>query len=145
MQRAIQEQLDQVIGLRLWGVGRAASLLWLQFGERHTVPAWGGGTKQVGSFALHIDCPSSWTLGGRVIADVTSEAEVLTKLISPPIVCQAAMGQARGSFEFLFDNGTRFAVRVEDDADPEADEYWRLLEPTLDNAHFVVGAQGASK
>jgi hypothetical protein len=144
MQRAIEKHLNQVIGLPLWGIGRAASLLWLQFGERRTVPAWGGGTKEVGSFALHIDCPWSWKRDDQVIADEGAALEGLKKLVSPPIVCRMVTAQASGSFELRFDNGTKFVVCVEEDSDPNADEYWRLLEPALDTAHFVVGARGVS-
>jgi hypothetical protein len=144
MQRVIQEHLTRVVGLPLWGIGRAASLLWLHFGEPHTAPAWRGGTKQVGSLALHIDCPWSWRRGDQVIASEDSGLEVLTKLVSPPLFCRTASAQANGSFELQFDNDTKFVVRVEDDPDPNADEYWRLFEPAFDTAHFVVGARGVS-
>ena len=143
MRRAIQEQLNRVVDLPLWGIGRAASLLWLQFGERHTVPAWRGGTKQVGTLALHIDCPWFWKRGKRIVASPNSELGVLEKLVAPPIVCRTAIAQERGSFELQFDNNMTFAVSVEDDTDSNADEYWRLFEPAADTPHFVVGASRA--
>src|SRR5215212_7371991 len=46
----------------LWGAGRAADLLWLQFGDRRRVPAGddGGEEREVGELALHVACP--WRL-----------------------------------------------------------------------------------
>jgi hypothetical protein len=143
MQRAIQAQLDRIVGLPLWGIGRAASLLWLQFGERHTVPAWRGGTKQVGALALHVDCPWYWKKGERVLANGGSDLKSLERIVSPPIVCRTAIAQGTGSFELQFDNNVKFVVSVEEDADANADEYWRLLEPAGDTPHFVVGAHHA--
>jgi hypothetical protein len=143
MQRAIQAQLNRIVGLPLWAIGRAASLLWLQFGERHTVPAWRQGTKQVGALALHVDCPWYWKRGDQIVASWRSEFELAEKLVLQPTGCRTAIAQESGSFELQFDNNTTFVTTVEDDADPDADEYWRLLEPALDTPHFVVGARRA--
>jgi hypothetical protein len=143
MQRAIQAQLNRIVGLPLWAIGRAASLLWLQFGERHTVPAWRAGTKQVGTLALHVDCPWYWKRGDQIVASWRSEFELAEKLVSQPTGCRTAIAHESGSFELQFDNNTTFVTTVEDDADPDADEYWRLLEPALDTPHFVVGARRA--
>jgi len=140
MRGAIQAQLNRVVNLPLWGIGRAASLLWLQFGQRHTVPAWRGGTKQVGELALHIDCAWSWRRDDQVIANRLSDLDVLETLVSPPIVCRAAIAQENGSFELRFDNNVTFVVSVDDYYDSSADEYWRLFEPAVEGPHFVVGA-----
>jgi hypothetical protein len=143
MQQAIQTQLDRIVSLPLWGVGLAASLLWLQFGERHTVPAWRGGTKQVGTLALHVECPWYWKRGDQIVASWRSEFELVERLVSQPAVCRNAIARESGSFELQFKNDTTFVTTVEDDPDPNADEYWRLLEPALDTPHFVVGARRA--
>jgi len=143
MQQAIQAQLNRIVSLPLWGIGRAASLLWLQFGERHTVPAWRDGAKQVGTLALHVDCPWYWKRGDQIVASWRSEFELVQRLVPQPTVCRTAIARESGSFELQFDNNTTFVTTVEDDADPDADEYWRLLEPALDTPHFVVGARRA--
>jgi hypothetical protein len=132
-----------MVSLPLWGIGQAASLLWLQFGERHTVRAWRNGTKEVGSLALHVDCPWYWRRENQIIASWRSEFELVQRLVSAPIVCRKAIAQESGSFELQFDNEASFIATVEDHADPEADEYWRLFEPTRDTPHFVVGAHHA--
>ena len=142
MRRAIQAQLNRIVNLPLWGIGRAASLLWLQFGDRHTVAAWRGGTKEVGTLALHIDCPWHWKRGEQVIANTLSELKDLEKLVSSPITCRTVIARECGSFELQFDKDVSLVVSVEADTDPNADEYWRLLEPASDTPHFVGGARG---
>jgi len=140
--QAIQTQLNRVVGLPLWAIGQAASLLWLQFGERHTVAASRGGTKEVGTLALHVDCPWYWKRKHQIVASWRSESELVNQLVSAPIICRAAIAQTSGSFELQFDGDT-FVTTVEDDEDPDAEEYWRLFEPARDTPHFVVGAHHA--
>src|SRR5262249_36888527 len=115
----------------------------LQFGGRHTVPAWRSGTKQVGTLALHIDCPWYWTQGNQIVASWRSEFELLERLVSVPIICRRAIAQESGSFELQFDGNATLVTTVEDHTDSDADEYWRLFEPSRDTPHFVVGARHA--
>jgi hypothetical protein len=143
MQQAIQAQLDRIVGLPLWAMGNAGSLLWLQFGERRTVSNMRGGTKDVGTLALHVDCPWYWKRGSQIVASWRSEPEVVGRLLSASLVCRAAIAQVRGSFELQLDGDTTFVATVEDDTDPEAEEYWRIFEPSADTPHFVVGAHHA--
>lgn len=139
---AIERHLKDLVGMPLWAVGRAASLVWLQFGERHTVKGYRGGTKEVGTYALHIDCPWSWRKSNEVVADNDSDVSELERFVLAPLKCIGLTASDNGSFELRFDNRTRLVVSVEEDADPEADEYWRLLEPALDSPDFVVGSKG---
>ena len=143
MKQAIQAQLDLVVGLPLWAMGHAASLLWLQFGERRNVSNMRGGTRDVGTLALHVDCPWYWKRSSQIVASWRSEPELVARLLSAPLICRAAIAQASGSFELQLDGDTTFVVTVEDDTDPDAEEYWRLFEPALDRPHFVVGAHHA--
>ena len=72
MKEEIERALAALIGLPMWGAGRTADLLRLQFGEQLTVAAEGaegaeGGDARdvgshVGSHALHVACP--WRLAG---------------------------------------------------------------------------------
>jgi hypothetical protein len=114
MQQAIQAQLNRIVSLPLWAIGRAASLLWLQFGERRTVPAWRDGTKQVGTLALHVDCPWYWKRGDQIVASWRSEFEMVQRLVSQPIVCRTAIARESGSFELQFDGNTTFVTTVEE-------------------------------
>ena len=119
MQQAIQAQLNRIVSLPLWGIGRAASLLWLQFGERHAVPAWRDGTKQVGTLALHVDCPWYWKCGNQIVASWRSEFELVERLVSQPTICRTAI--ARGSAGILAPSGTiECALPAQRLSDPDA-------------------------
>lgn len=134
--------LSKIQGLKIWAAGHAANMLWLQIGNRHFVPAWGGGTKEVGTYALHIDCP--WSLSGNetLLVNHESETQQLNELFSLPVICQHIVVLNNGSFEIHFDNQTIFSVSVEADPDPSAEEFWRLLQPSSNEKHFVVGSEG---
>lgn len=142
MQQEIEQKLNSLVGLQCWAIGRAASLVWLQFGDRRVVAAHKGGHKEVGAFALHIDCPWSWRRNNTLIANQHADLAQLKKLVSKPIFCQSVHARNNGSFELEFANGATLTVAVEADADQNADEYWRLFEPSLNTAHFVVGSKG---
>jgi len=97
-----------------------------------------GGIKEVGTYALHIDCPWSWTCNEALFANQETEAQQLNELISLPVTCQRIVAQDNGSFEIQFDNQTKFSVFVEADLDPLAEEFWRHSKAK----HFVVGSRG---
>jgi hypothetical protein len=139
---AIERHLTDLVGMPLWGMGRAASLVWLQFGDRLTAKSPLGHIREVGTYALHIDCPWSWRRGEETLADNDSELAQLEALVSNPIICNGLSASDNGSFELRFDNRTKLAVSIENDSDPDVVEYWRLLEPGLDAPHFVVGPKG---
>jgi hypothetical protein len=59
------------MGLPLWAVGRAGSLVWCQFGARRTVTDRQGEQREVGAYALHVDCP--WRLTDDAGAEQANE------------------------------------------------------------------------
>lgn len=139
MRRTIERKLKSIVGHPVWDAG----LLWIQIGRRHVISTRNGGSKTVGTFALHIiDCPWSWTQNGKVIADQESDLDQLNELLKIPSVCEGISARDNGSFELFFNSGSKLVVLVEADVDPSADEYWRFFEPTTDAPHFVVGSRG---
>lgn len=54
--------LSQLLGLPLVCAGAAGTLLWVHFGDEVEIPNMRGGTRKVGAWALHIDCP--WRITG---------------------------------------------------------------------------------
>jgi hypothetical protein len=144
MRKIIEQELKSIEDRPVWAVGRAARMLWIQIGDRHTVLAWGGGTKEVGTFALHIDCQWLWTRGEEVIADQDSGLERLNELLLMPVICQAIFANDDGSFELKFRNGTALVVSVEVDVDVEGEEieFWRFFISSMGTPHFIVGSKG---
>jgi hypothetical protein len=66
MKTRVQEALDVLVGQPLWSSGRAADLEWFQFGPRKTVKdSWG--EKEVGEYALHVQCAWRIRRGDRVV------------------------------------------------------------------------------
>lgn len=142
MRREIEQRLGVIRDLPIWAAGCAANMLWLQIGERRVVKALSGGTKEVGTYALHIDCPWSWALSGRQIASHASHPDDLSQHFHLPAICLRVHAKDTGSFQLELDNDVIFTVCVEADFDQEAREFWRLFEPSSNADHFVVGAGG---
>jgi hypothetical protein len=63
MREEIENELSVLVGLPLWIAGRVADLEWFHFGQPHTVVDRKGKPKEVGDYALHIQC------GWRVVKD----------------------------------------------------------------------------
>jgi hypothetical protein len=59
--------LQVLLDLPLRRIGRAADLLWLQFGEWREVPVRKGGTRSVGEWALHIQTSWIFARDSRII------------------------------------------------------------------------------
>jgi hypothetical protein len=165
MREQIQRALDSLIGMPLWSSGRAADLEWFHFGQRRTV-ATRGGTKEVGEYALHIQC--AWRIrhgdevivGGRDLyyppeeSDHSVEdfdwdvqganrrdrriAELFQNGTRQFMVREVAVGGA-GSFTIIFDD--EYALDVVPD-DSLSDEHWRIFKPSVEGQHFVVTGKG---
>ena len=141
MRDTIQSRLSVLLHLPLWAVGRAGTLEWFHFGGHHAVPDRRIEIKDVGDFALHIDCP--WLLlsspFGGVIATDESSPQDLAEVGEMHLECVEVVVGDRGAFELHF--ATKHCLKVEPD-DEEAQEFWRLFEPHRETPHFVVGAFG---
>jgi hypothetical protein len=140
MEHAITEALERLLNLPLWAIGRAGSLEWFQFGAKRMVSTFRGGTKEVGEFALHLDCP--WRLlnsAGNTVASDESTTEVLTAAASPPLTCCGVVVESSGRFSFSFSSGEQLQVEAEVE---DCVEYWRLFRPGEQEPHFVVGPAG---
>ena len=164
MKEQIQKALDSLIGMPLWSSGRAADLEWFHFGQRRTVTARGR-TKEVGEYALHVQCAWRIRHGDRVILGSRD-------LYNPPHEnddpdnfdrdVQGANRRDRGIAE-LFQNETRqftvrdvevdeagtFTVNFDDNyaldvfpGDSLSAEHWRLFKPSAEEPHFVVTGEG---
>jgi hypothetical protein len=73
-----------------------------------------GKEREVGSYALHLDCPWSWTRSwGEAIADHKSDYDELSDAIAVPVVCESIDARDNGSFRMQFGDHTTLTVAVE--------------------------------
>ena len=170
MIKAIETALAPLRGLPLWAAGRAAGMLWLQFGRRIHAPTVRDPSREVGEFALHITCP--WRIGGsggvitgqsdmyvpsdpdddegsfrwdrpgRSIVDQQLSVWIDSHATTPLIVLDIAVDRCAG-FAVRFHNSNSFEVFPDAFSMPhDIREHWRLLRPALETPHFVVSNQG---
>jgi hypothetical protein len=166
MRIQVQEAIELLVGEILWSSGRAADLQWFQFGERRMVEGFKGKPKEVGQYALHVQC--AWRIRQRDHVIVGSR-----DLYLPPDGSDEGLddfnwdvkdGNLRDKrIADLFQNETvqflvkevhaaeagSFIVNLESDYaldvfpdDSLADEHWRLFSPYSDVRHFVVKGEG---
>lgn len=157
-------------GLPLWAAGRAADVLWLQFGGRRTAPTAGDPARVVGEYALHVHCPWRLSAAGGVIAGrsdmyVAADPELpeadfrwdrpgdalldaqLRRWVdghaaAPVRVEVIAVDRCAG---FVARLAPACALEVFPDAfavPHDLREQWRLLRPGVEAAHFVVNNHG---
>lgn len=161
MKEQTRRALASLIGMALWSSGRAADLEWFQFGQRRTVTKRGG-TKEIGEYALHVQC--GWRIrrgdqvvvGGRDLyyppkdSDVALDdfdwdvqganrrdkgiADLFQNETRQFLVREVEVGHA-GGFTLIFDD--EYALDVFPD-DSLSEEHWRIFKPSAEEPHFVV-------
>jgi len=147
MKSEIEQALQPLAGEPLWAIGRAGGVTWFQFGERRLVRTKRGESKEVGTYALHLQCPWTWRRSwGEVIADQDMGDEELASMPLTPVTCHGGEGRDDGAFRLTFDDGSRLLVEPVPMQQPdEYDEFWRLVQPSTSRAHFVVRPTGIDR
>jgi hypothetical protein len=155
----VQQALSPLVGLPLRAIGRATNMLWLQFGEMREVPARGGGTKNVGDWALHIQCPWRLCRPGQIVVgyhdfyyDLTGKplddwdkpghsrfdhaAAALRRQFetSPPLVDSATPDDVGG---FTLRLSPDYQIDVFPTSGDDSTEHWRVFRPGDLDSHFV--------
>jgi hypothetical protein len=169
MKKQVRRALDVLIGQPLWSSGRAADLEWFQFGQRKAVNGARGDTKEVGQYALHVQCAWRIRHGDQVVIGSRD-------LYYPPEESDAPMedfdwdvqGANRRDKRIaaLFQNDTRhflvrevevgeagaFTIILNDEYaldvfpdDSFRDEHWRIFKPSAEEPHFVVTGKGLER
>ena len=156
----VQAALQSLVGLPLGRIGRAADLLWVQFGALRELPGRNGGTKTVGEWALHIQCPWRVTLSSRIVIargdcfrqadsdepydwDATGEsrfdrlaAHLNHQLeASAPRVVKVAVDAVNG-FSLDLDGGYTFDVFPAESTESDT-EHWRFFQPGMDGKQLI--------
>jgi hypothetical protein len=168
----VKRTLQVLIGLPLQDIGRAAGIVWVHFGKLREVPAYRGGMKNVGTYALHVQC--AWRLTGST-GIVTGDRDMFLAAGDDPFTDDEAFdwsvpGSSRcderlriffqhqegsslivesvhqvdniGSFQLILSKSYRLEIFPNDSLDGLDNEYWRLFQPGTKQPHFVVTGKG---
>ena len=167
---SIRSALLPLCGLPLWAAGRAANILWLQFGARESAPTTRNPDRIVGEYALHLTCPwrvssetgvvagasdlfvpadpdvpdeeFQWDRPGAAIVDLHLRRWIGVHAVAPLRVTAVEVDRCGG---FVLRLEKEFALEVFPDASAEPHdlrEQWRLLQPGRETPHFVLGNHG---
>jgi len=144
-------------------------MLTLQLGEPRSDISPMGRPREVGEYALHVQCPWRLTKGTRLVAgsgdlytpaDPDADRETWDRDVvgatwwddrmreffrgtSLSIRVQDVMADFFGGFRLLCSDTVTFEVFPSASAAPhDVSEYWRLLQPAASTEHFVVRATG---
>lgn len=166
MKERIQAALTVLVGQPLWSSGRAADLEWFEFGGRRTVKDSRGEEREVGDYALHVQCTWRIRCGNQVVVasrDLYSPpeetddrpedfnwdvqggnrrdrriAELFQNETRVFSVQKVEAGEV-GAFTITLDQG--YALDVFPD-DSQSGEHWRFFKPYRGEPHFVVTGNG---
>jgi hypothetical protein len=173
MRAEVGGALTPLLGLPIWAAGRDRDLVWLQIGERKTVPTGTDGQQEVGTYTLHLACP--WRLvdqkrvlvgSGDLLTPADPEAEIETfdwdvpganwldvrlaelwsgvGAASPSI--QGVEPDHYGGFALHLSDGLRLEVFPNSTPTGHvATEFWRLVQSATHVPHFVVGTFGVER
>ena len=169
MKEQIERVLQPLIGVPLWGAGRAADMETFQFGPRHPVTDRRGQTREVGTYALHVQC--AWRIvgpngivvasrdrydpseaSGLDVADPDFEwdrsganlcderrARFFDEHRAEPLPVEEVRADDVGSVALILGDGYRLEVFPDDSRDGE---HWRFFQPHTDGDHVVVTGAG---
>ena len=169
IRQEIESVMSPLMGLPLWDAGRAADLLWLAFGQRRTIPDFQGKPKEVGEYALHVQCAWRFVQGEKVLVgnrdlyyprgyrDTKEEIpkefnwdvqganrcdEMLAVLFAggaKQYVIQRVEVGQAGELALLMESGLTLQIFPNDSLEGE---HWRIFRPGSDERHSVFTGQG---
>jgi len=150
--------LQPLLGLPLRCLGRAANMLWADFGETRETLSPRGHPRQTGQWALHVSCPWRLCRSGRIVVawhdfyyspegDALEDWDTIGKSAfdatvlklnrewsdSAPQVSAIRIDDI-GGFSLELTNDYRLDVFPANAGDAE---HWRLFEPGAGREHFV--------
>ena len=170
MIQALENSLAPLREMPLWGAGRAADMLWLQFGARVGAPMARDPNREVGEYAVHVMCPwrlsgSSgvitgqndmyvpadpdvdesdfrWDKAGSSIVDHQLRRWIQAHEQAPLRVVDISVDRCAG-FILRFRHGIAFEIFPDAFSMPhDTREHWRIFEPGRETPHFVVNNHG---
>ena len=171
-QQQVESVMTPLVGMPLWDAGRAADLLWVAFGQRQTIQDFRGEPREVGEFALHVQCAWRFVRDEKVLVgnrdlyyprgyrypkdEIPKEFnwdvqranrcdEVLATLFAggaKQFVVLRVEAGHAGEVALLLEGGLALQVFPNDSL---VGEHWRLFRPGSDAQHWVFTGQGLER
>ena len=172
LRQQVENVMAPLVGIPLWDAGRAADLLWLAFGQRQTIQDFQGKPREVGEYALHVQCAWRFVQGEKVLAgnrdlyyprgysdqkdefpkgfdwDVQGANrcdEMLATLFAGganQFIVERVEVGQAGEFALLLEGGLTLQIFPNDSLDGE---HWRLFRPGSDEQHTVYTGLGLER
>jgi hypothetical protein len=165
MKNEVEQALGPLVSLPLWALGRSVDLAWFEFGSRRSVKGSKGIEKEVGDYALHVQCAWRITHSEKVIigcGDIFSVPQESTEPIpgdfdwqkgnrfdriaadllqneSLTLVVLSVNASDAGSFSIGLQDGYNLEVFPDHS---ESGEHWRFFKPYTAEPHFVFSGRG---
>jgi hypothetical protein len=170
LQSRVMRALSTLMELELWGARRTLDLECFHFGLRNTVRDRNWNEVDVGTFALHVQCPwrivgpegmvvgsqdrryppdesADWgdfDSDGRSLCEARIEAWLKAHAASPLRVARVDADHV-GGFRIFLQEGFVLEAFPADSLRGDYSERWRLFQPSTDEAHFVVAGYGVEE
>jgi hypothetical protein len=168
MKNQVEDALRVLTGKILWGAGRAGEIAWFQFGNKETIITERETIKEVGEYALHVQCARRITssqgifVGSQDMHYPAGEPyqkledfdwdqpganrcdERISLLFSKQeaFLVEGVSADSFGGFCLILSDGFSLETFPDDSLD---DEFWRLFQPYKDTQHFIVTGCGIEK
>ncbi len=166
LQEQVEAALSAIIGMPIWGAGRAVNMEMFDIGDRVEKTSRYGETIQVGAYAIHVQCP--WrVIGPEGIAvgsidahyppsvregdesfDSNNDSSLCEEKMSAwlerrggePLFIRSVAADESGGFRLGLSGG--YSVDVMPASSRPDYEHWRLIGPgTGRRTHFVVAGR----
>ncbi|HLK07041.1 MAG TPA: hypothetical protein VKV30_03840 [Candidatus Angelobacter sp.] len=164
--------MTPLVGQPLWDAGRAADLMWLAFGQRQIIKDFRGEPREVGEYALHVQCAWRFVQDEKVVVgnrdlyyprgyrDAKEEIprgfnwdvqganrcdELLAELFAGganQFVVQRVEAGQAEELALMLEGGLTLQIFPNDSLEGE---HWRLFRPGTDEQHCVFAGKGLER
>ncbi|MGF7192302.1 hypothetical protein JOE11_005380 [Robbsia andropogonis] len=142
----ISQRLAVLLGMEISAIHCAAGMLTLQFGQIRQIKNHRGTVKQVGEWALHVQCMWQVEQWGNVLADqeglntdddTRRTMVILNGLFIDPVhaIVQRVQAEDFGGIQINLPDDLTLVVKPNSDGQ---DEDWRFFAPGKEEEHFVI-------
>ncbi|MCP1117267.1 hypothetical protein JOE11_002135 [Robbsia andropogonis] len=144
----INRRLAVLLGMGISAIHCAAGMLTLQFGQLKQITSYRGTVKQIGEWALHVQCMWQVEQSGNILVnqeglhtdeDTHRTMGILNGLFIDSVraIVERVQTEDFGRIKISLTDGLTLVVTPNSDGQ---DEDWRFFAPGKEEAHFVIEA-----